>query len=81
MRSRYGGTHKRLRRVWAERIRLGGVLCARCGELIPEDSPAEAWDLGHDDFDETRYSGPEHRRCNRATSGRRSGPRRHSRAW
>jgi hypothetical protein len=76
--TRYGGTHKRLRRVWASRIELGGIRCARCGDLI---EPGEPWDLGHDDLDPSTYTGPEHERCNRATNGRRSGPRRHSRSW
>ena len=76
--TRYGGTHKRLRRAWEPRVAAGGVRCARCGEPIEPDA---SWDLGHDDLDPSRYTGPEHLRCNRATNGRRSGQRRHSRVW
>ena len=44
-------------------------MCHRegCGRLI---MPGEAWDLGHNDLDRSRYSGPEHSKCNRGTAGR-----------
>jgi len=32
--------------------------CWRCGELI---RPGQPWHLGHDDYDRTKYRGPEHR--------------------
>jgi hypothetical protein len=67
----YGTAHQRLRRLWRRRVQAGVVSCARCGELI---EPNEPWDLGHDDLDRSRYSGPEHRRCNR---GRKPEPVRH----
>ena len=41
----------------------GGVCCARCQEPIERGDP---WDLGHS-ADRTRWTGPEHRACNRAT--------------
>src|SRR4051794_14389578 len=64
----YGGRHQQLRAQFAPRVATGGVRCARCGEPI---RPGEAWDLGHVDGDKSRYQGPEHARCNRATAGRR----------
>lgn len=70
----YGKVHRLLRRAWASRVARGGVMCVRCERPI---HPSEPWDLGHDDFDRSRYSGPEHRRCNRATAGRKKT----SRAW
>jgi len=64
----YGSRHQKLRDQWAPKVAAGVVNCARCGEPIPPDAK---WDLGHVDGDRTRYQGPEHRRCNRATAGRR----------
>src|SRR5437763_36219 len=64
----YGRPHRLIRAELAHVVAAGGVRCARCGELI---DPAEPWDLGHVDGDRGRYAGAEHRRCNRATSGRR----------
>lgn len=63
----YGYTHQRTRARIAPLVAAGRALCARCGLRI---SPLEAWDLGHDDDDRTRYTGPEHAACNRATKGR-----------
>jgi hypothetical protein len=73
----YGAKHQALRRRWAGRVAAGGVACARCGLPIAAGEP---WDLGHVDGDRLQYSGPEHRRCNRATAGRESVPRT-SRVW
>lgn len=64
----YGSEHKKERRRWADRVNAGVVDCARCGERIPAGA---LWDLGHVDGDKSRYAGPEHRKCNRATAGRR----------
>jgi hypothetical protein len=70
----YGAEHRLLRKRLQALVATGEVACARCARLI---FPGEPWDLGHDDYDRTVYAGPEHRRCNRATSKRR----RHSRRW
>ena len=61
----YGPAHKALRKRWAPQVARGEVCCARCGYVI---YPGEQWDLGHMDGDKTRYAGPEHRSCNRATA-------------
>lgn len=71
----YGSHHQRLRKALKAKVAAGLVACARCGQTI---RPGEPWDLGHDDYDRRRYTGPEHARCNRATAGRRQ---RVSRAW
>lgn len=63
----YGKGHVALRKRWAIRIAQGNVKCARCHELI---APGAQFHLGHNDFDRTQYSGPEHPGCNTATAGR-----------
>ena len=64
---KYGPVHRALRARWARRVAAGEVACARCGELI---DPRDRWDLGHVDG-KLVYAGPEHARCNRATSSHR----------
>jgi len=64
----YGTRHKRVREQLRPLVLAGGVKCHRCGQEI---RPGEPWDLGHDDNDRSRYTGPEHRACNRATAARR----------
>lgn len=74
----YGWAHTKVRRSLAPLVDAGHAICARCGEPIAAGAP---WDLGHDDLDRSLYSGPEHRRCNRATYKRRVAPRPVSRKW
>jgi hypothetical protein len=74
---KYGRRHRNRRLALAPLVAAGCVRCARCGELIERD---ELWDLGHLDWDPTHYSGPEHRRCNRATETHRR-TRITSRSW
>lgn len=64
----YNAAHDRLRAEWAPKVATGNVRCARCRRFIPADTP---WDLGHDDNDRTKHTGPECVACNRATAGRR----------
>jgi hypothetical protein len=59
----YGTQHQTLRKTWAPLVEQGAVTCPRCARPI---TPGQAWDLGHHDTDRTRYTGPEHQRCNRA---------------
>ncbi|AEL19996.2 HNH endonuclease [Mycobacterium phage Jamie19] len=74
----YGAAHQRLREQYRPLVASGRATCWRCGQPI---SPTEAWDLGHDDDDRSRYRGPEHaRRCNRAAAGRKAAANRRAAA-
>jgi hypothetical protein len=53
----YGTHHRGLRAWWAPRVARGNINCWRCGHPI---RTGQAWDLGHDDHDRTKYRGPEH---------------------
>ena len=81
----YDEPHRQARRQAEQVVARGGVRCARGGDCFEAEllmgrwvggliDPSEPWDLGHVDGDRSRYSGVEHRRCNRATSGRRWRP-------
>ena len=59
----YTGQHRQLRAQWATIIATQGATCTRCGDPI---YPGDPWDLGHTN-DRTRWRGPEHMACNRAT--------------
>lgn len=74
----YDARHRKLRKEWAPKVAAGGVDCARCGELIPPGTP---WDLGHDDEDRSRHTGPEHPSCNRSANFARVRAARGSRSW
>lgn len=65
----YDSKHRARRKREQRNVDAGNAYCWRCGELIPPDSD---WDLGHDDNDRTKYMGPEHVACNRATKGHRT---------
>lgn len=72
----YGTAHKRLRAWWKPKVHTLTVNCWRCGDLIIPDLSikGEGWDLGHDDEDRSKYHGPEHVACNRATRSHRREP-------
>lgn len=65
----YDYQHKKLREQIKPIVDAGKATCWRCGQPITAGEP---WDLGHDDDDRTRYRGPEHQACNRATAGRQT---------
>jgi hypothetical protein len=74
----YDAGHRRLRMQLAPAVAAGQEMCWRCGQLI---GPREEWDLGHDDHDRSKYRGPEHVRCNRATRARLGDPRPRRAGW
>lgn len=75
----YGKPHEAERASWEPAVATGTVRCARGADckfgalgLGGFIRPGEAWDLGHRDDDRSRYAGPEHAACNRATAARRA---------
>jgi hypothetical protein len=70
----YGWDHQKMRQIVQREVAAGLAVCPRCGLRIDSGEP---WDLGHADDDRSVWTGPEHRRCNRATNRRRW----HSRKW
>jgi hypothetical protein len=82
----YGTAHQNLRKRVERDVQAGIAACWRCqANGLPHDKalikPDEPWDLGHDDNDRTKYRGPEHRKCNRATAGRRTTAVDTTRTW
>ena len=63
----YGTGHRVRRRLLAPLVAAGLTTCSRCGGKI---EPGEPWDLGHDDYDRSIWTGPEHAACNRGASNR-----------
>ena len=74
----YSREHRELRKRFGLVVAVGAAVCARCGRFI---DPREPSDLGHDDLDRSRYTGPKHRRCNRGATAGRARRRIASRAW
>jgi hypothetical protein len=67
----YNAEHDRLRAQWKPKVEAGQVDChARvCLMPIRRILIGARWDMGHTD-DRTTWTGPEHRRCNRAAGGK-----------
>lgn len=72
----YDADYDAERRRWAPKVATGTVTCrrassGRCLVGSPVIAADEPWNLGHPDADCRAPMGPEHRRCNLATSTRR----------
>lgn len=65
---KYGHKHQAQRRHYERLVASGFCACNRCGGLILPDEP---WDMGHDDWDDTVYTGPEHQHCNRVAGAKK----------
>lgn len=68
----YGTEHQKLRRAWKPYVDAGKVRCHAVVCLMPSRwiAPGAPWDLGHT-RDRTGWTGPEHRKCNRAEGSAR----------
>ncbi len=79
----YGNTHQRQRAKWEPTVNAGLAHCHAKLCLMPTRwiDPALPWDLGHTE-DRSRWTGPEHPRCNRSEGvRRRNAKRRPHRRW
>jgi hypothetical protein len=77
----YGGRHQAERKRWRRRFAKGLVIQCACrrpeclthlGQCPVILTAATPYDLGHDDRDHSRYSGPECINCNRSAGARAS---------
>ena len=64
----YGPAHRELRANYQRVVDAGAAECWRCGQPI---KPGDAWHLGHDDHDRTKYRGIECPPCNTQHGGRK----------
>ena len=66
----YGAPHDRLRAHYQRRMDAGETFTCWRPDCAHPINP-QAWHLGHDDHDRTKYRGPECIPCNTATASRR----------
>lgn len=83
----YGKAHEAQRKAWAPKVARGEAECHAviCLEVSRAISPAGEWHMGHTP-DRSRWTGPEHPRCNTsegATRGylMRTSGLKHTRTW
>lgn len=72
----YGPRHRQLREHWTPLVAAGRVQCSAPVCLIEKQTGSRRiargheWDLGHDETDRRKYSGPQHMQCNRGQARR-----------
>lgn len=82
----YGKEHEAQRKAWAPVVARGEAHChaVLCLEPTRAISPSSEWHMGHTP-DRTRWTGPEHPRCNVVDGAKRGAAARagmkHSRTW
>jgi hypothetical protein len=76
----YGHQHRQMRERWRPAVDAGHATCHRTVCLMPTRhiQPGTPWDLDHTD-DRTAWTGPAHRRCNRAAGARTANTQRRAR--
>lgn len=82
----YGKDHEAQRKAWAPKVARGEARChaITCLEPTRAITPGSEWHMGHTP-DRTRWTGPEHARCNVIDGAKRGAAARaglkHSRTW